>query len=167
MLISTLEAKVASVQRPEFLAQGQLYEGNGTQVFMSTVEAKMACVQSLSLNRSQWASREVTANSLKAPIAVVQVLGVSLQAKNNKANYLLKLVSIQVVTRKYTRIATKGESPLSDKTAEGLLSLVKELQKEDPLCSRLLKEIGSNKGYKGYKIDLDSLLKYKNKVVVL
>ena len=73
---------------------------------------------------------------------------------------------MQAVTRKRARIATQGEKPPGEKTADGLLSLIKELQREDPLCSRLLKEIDSSNGRKGYELGQDGLLKYKNRVVV-
>jgi hypothetical protein len=61
--------------------------------------------------------------------------------------------------------AVRGESPLDEKTAEGLLSQVKELQGEDPLCLRLRKECDSGKARNGYELSQDGLLRDKDKVV--
>ena len=73
---------------------------------------------------------------------------------------------MQAVTRKRARSAVRGESPLDEKTAEGLLSQVKELQGEDPLCLRLRKECDSGKARNGYELSQDGLLRYKDMVVI-
>ena len=48
-------------------------------------------------------------------------------AADDEADHLLQLARMQAVTRKRARSAVRGESPLDEKTAEGLLSQVKEL----------------------------------------
>jgi hypothetical protein len=47
-----------------------------------------------------------------------------LQAEDSEAGHLLELVRLQAITRKEAKEATKGESPLVDKTVEGLLDLI-------------------------------------------
>ncbi|KAK9318837.1 hypothetical protein V1517DRAFT_311244 [Lipomyces orientalis] len=73
------------------------------------------------------------------------------------------LVRLQAVTRKRARIATQGEDFFGEKTAEGLLGLIRQLQREDPLCLRLIKEIERHNSRKSYALDQDGLLKYKNR----
>ena len=87
-------------------------------------------------------------------------------AADDEADHLLQLVRMQAVTRKRARSAVRGESPLHEKTAEGLLSQVKELQGEDPLCLRLRKECDSGNARNGYELSQDGLLRYKDKVVI-
>ncbi|KAL4744261.1 hypothetical protein BDW72DRAFT_199782 [Aspergillus terricola var. indicus] len=132
------------------------------------LEAKIACIQSLLENKSQWASvNKVLAAGRHAPIAVIQVLSALPQAEDNKAGHLMKFARMQTVTRKRAKIAAQGEEPLGKKTADGLLNMIQKLQGEDPLCSRLKKEIKYNKSWKGYEIDQDGLLRYKSQVIVL
>ena len=45
-------------------------------------------------------------------------------AADDEADHLLQLARMQAVTRKRARRAVRGESPLDEKTAEGLLSQV-------------------------------------------
>jgi hypothetical protein len=71
---------------------------------------------------------------------------------------------MQAVTRKRARSAVRGESPLDEKTAEGLLSQVKKPQGGDPLCLRLRKECHSGKARNSYELSQDGLLRYKDKV---
>jgi hypothetical protein len=59
------------------------------------------------------------------------------RVEDNKASHLLKLVKLQAITRKEAKEATKGESPLIDETAKGLLDLILQSQGTDPLCTRL------------------------------
>jgi hypothetical protein len=87
-------------------------------------------------------------------------------AADDEADHLLQLARMQAVTRKHARSAVRGENPLDEKTAEGLLSQVKELQGEDPLCLRLRKEYDSGKARDGYELNQDGLLRYKDRVVI-
>jgi len=64
-------------------------------------------------------------------------------AADDEADHLLQLARMQAVTRKRARREVQGESPLDEKTAEGLLSQVS--YREDPLCLRLRKECDSGK----------------------
>ena len=88
------------------------------------------------------------------------------QAEDSKASYLLELVRLQAVTRKEAKRATQGESPLVDKTVEGLLDLILQSQGTDPLCTRLRKELSTTSGREGYSIGQRGLLYYKERVVV-
>jgi hypothetical protein len=88
------------------------------------------------------------------------------QAEDSEAGHLLELVRLQAVTRREAKEATQRESPLVDKTAEGLLDLILQSQGTDPLCTRLKKELGTNSGCEGYFIDQRGLLYYKGRVVV-
>jgi hypothetical protein len=104
---------------------------------------------------------------LQTSIATVQVLCASPRAEDSEAGHLLELVRLQAVTRKEAKEATKGESPLVDKTAEGLLDLILQSQGTDPLCIRLRKELDTNLGREGYFTGRKGLLFYKGKIVVL
>ena len=118
-------------------------------------------------SKGQWALLDnKEAVGLQTPIATVQVLCASPRAEDSEAGYLLELVRLQVVTRKEAKEATKGESPLVNKTAEGLLNLILQSQGTDPLCTRLKKELSTNLGRKGYSIGQRGLLYYKERVVV-
>jgi hypothetical protein len=108
---------------------------------------------------SSWQARSLTALVTEAvglcsrtPIATVQVLCASPRAEDSEAGHLLELVRLQAVTRKEAKEATKGESPLVDKTAEGLLDLIVQSQGTDPLCIRLQKELSTNSGREGYSL---------------
>ena len=103
---------------------------------------------------------------LRTPIATVQVLCATPRAEDREAGHLAELVRLQVVTRKEAKKATQGESPLVDETAEGLLDLILKSQGTDPLCTRLVKELGTNLGREGYSIGQGGLLYYKRRVVV-
>ena len=103
---------------------------------------------------------------LRTPIATVQVLCASPRAEDSEAGHLLELVRLQAVTRKEAKIATQGESPLVDETAQDLLDLILRSQGTDPLCTRLKKELGTNSGREGYFLGRDGLLYYKGRVVV-
>ena len=89
-----------------------------------------------------------------------------LRAEDSKAGYLLELVRLQAVTRKDARKAVQGESPLVNKTAEGLLDQILTLQRSDPLYLRLKKELGTDSSREGYSLDQKGLLSYKRRVVV-
>ena len=85
-------------------------------------------------------------------------------AADDEADHL-QLARMQAVTRKRARSTVWGESPLDEKTTEGLLSQVKKLQGEDPLFLRLRKECHSGKARNSYELSqLDGLLRYKDKV---
>ena len=104
-------------------------------------------------SEGQWAllhNKEAVGS--QTPIATVQVLCASPRAEDSEAGHLLELVRLQAVTRKEAKAATKGESPLVDKTAEGLLDLILQSQGTDPLCTRLKKELGTNFGREGYSL---------------
>ena len=131
----------APTRRPDYMAE--LSEGNYTCSLIPTFEAKLARVQSLSMSKSQWASEEVLPEGLPAPIVIAQVLGRSPPPADDEADHLLKLVNMQAVTRKRAKNATRSEKPLGA-TANKLLNLIKELQREDPLYIRLLKEINES-----------------------
>jgi len=91
---------------------------------------------------------------------------VGFRASNSKASHLLELVQIQSVTRKETKIAIQGKSPLVNETANGLIDLILRSQRTDPLCLRLKKELSANTGQKGYLIGQNGLLFYKGRVIV-
>ena len=65
------------------------------------------------------------------------------QAEDVEAGHLLDVVRIQAVTRQEARKATQDENPLGQ-TADNLLAMIHELQRSDPLCQRLKKELGTN-----------------------
>jgi hypothetical protein len=83
-----------------------------------------------------------------------------------EAGHLLELVRLQAVTRQEAKKAIQGESPLVDKTAEGLLNLILKSQGTDPLCTRLKKELDTDSGCEGYSMGQGGLLYYKERVVV-
>jgi hypothetical protein len=104
-------------------------------------------------SKGQWALLDnKDAVGLRTPIATVQVLCATPRAEDSEASHLLELVRLQAVTRKEAKEATKGESPLVDETAEGLLDLILQSQGTDPLCIRLQKELSTTLGREGYSI---------------
>ena len=152
----------------------QLCEAVGPE-FINLPEAERA-TQRVNALRSpseglegQWALstvKEAVGPYSRTPIATVQVICAMLQAEDGEAGHLLELVRLQAVTRKEAKEATKGESPLVDETAEGLLDLILQSQGTDPLCIRLQKELSTSSGRKGYSIGRKGLLYYKERVVV-
>ena len=64
--------------------------------------------------------------------------------EDSEAGHLLDLVKIQSVTRGKARQVALGEKPLFDSILHTLLSKITELQKTDPLCVRITKEITSS-----------------------
>jgi hypothetical protein len=76
-------------------------------------------------SEGQWALlNNKEAVSPRTPITTVQVLCAMPRVEDSEASHLLELVRLQAVTRKEAKEATKGESPLVNETAEGLLDLI-------------------------------------------
>jgi hypothetical protein len=73
---------------------------------------------------------------------------------------------LQTLSRRQAKNATHQEDPGVIEPSGQLLDLVLELQKEDPLCQRLRKEIESNNPRKEYLIDSKGLLRYQDKILI-
>jgi len=61
--------------------------------------------------------------------------------ENIKADHLVKLIKIQAIIKKETKIAAWNKHPLAAKTAPGLLDLILKSQGINLLCIRLKKEL--------------------------
>ena len=163
-LCNTVKCQLCEAVGPEFinLPEAELCE---TARATQRVNARSPLVDS----KGQWALstvKEAVGLYLRTPIATVQVLCALPRAEDSEAGHLLELVRLQAVTRKEAKEATKGESPLVDETAEGLLDLILQSQGTDPLCIRLQKELSTSSGREGYSIGQKGLLYYKERVVV-
>lgn len=73
------------------------------------------------------------------------------QAEDSEADHLVQLVRSRVVTRKDAKMAVRGEDPLVDETAQGLIKQILKYQGLDPWCIKLKKNITSSKREGHYK----------------
>ena len=122
--------------------------------------------QWVSGSRDDYTVPERDAVGSRTPIATVQVLCVLPMVEDSEAGHLIELVRLQAVTRREARRATRDEDPLGNETATNLLATIRELQRGDPFCLRLKKELSANSGREGYYLGRDGLLLYKGRVVV-
>ena len=65
------------------------------------------------------------------------------EEEDAEAGHLLDVVRIQTVTRQEARTAAQEENPLVENIAENLLATIIELQKTDPLCLRISRELST------------------------
>jgi hypothetical protein len=158
-----LELRVAGPEPDNSLLEAELQDiARATQ----RVNTRSPLVDSKG-QRALLTDKEAIGPCLRTPVATVQVLiSATPRAEDSEAGHLIELVRLQAVTRKEARKATKGENPLVDETAEGLLDLILQSQGTDPLCTRLKKELGINSGREGYFISQGGLLFYKGRIVV-
>jgi hypothetical protein len=74
-------------------------------------------------------------------VLIARLCALNPGGESEDADRLLKIIRVQTVTRGRAKTATRGEMPLSDKTVDSLLGLVKETQNEDLLCQRISREV--------------------------
>ncbi len=61
--------------------------------------------------------------------------------KNTKTSYLIKLIRIQVVTKRKTKKVTQNKNPLVKEIIPNLINLIFKSQRNNPLCIQLKKEL--------------------------
>ena len=86
-----------------------------------------------------------------------------------EADHLLKIVRVQVVTRRKAKEATQSESPLLKEPTVNLKKLIAAVQATDPLSQRLIKEIQNapaNQARGAYELSPEGLLMWGDKVCV-
>ncbi len=156
-----LDIKVARPELRSNLPEAELCEA-------ARATRRVNALSPLVDSKGQWALLENNKEAVGpwTPIATVQVLCATPRAEDSETGHLLELVRLQAVTRQDARKAVQGESPLVNKTAEGLLDQILTLQGSDPLCLRLKKELGTDSSREGYSLDQKGLLYYKGRVVV-
>ena len=83
-----------------------------------------------------------------------------------EADHLIRCVLVQTVTRRRARQAVQNEAPRQE-PSEGLWQLVAAVQKEDPFCKRVVKDLDKGETTRPhYGRTDDGTLLYKGRLVV-